>query len=200
MLLKIIFILCSFFASVQANARLIAIDNFDYFVLSLQWNHAEKRFTCHGQWPNNYDGSYPSFCRRLQYDDKILDPILDRLKRDWPSNIHGHDTGFWHHELIKHYSCCESYFEGPVDYLNKTMNMYEAIKDDIYPQVDRMSGREVCDYIEDHVGTTPVIECQQMYGLCRMKETWMCFNKNLERIDCPGNKAVFSCEDYTVIY
>lgn len=176
-------------------------DDFDYFILSMQWDHQDHAFTIHGWWPDNLDGTYPAFCREetaYDFDDKDLDPILDRLQKDWPSNIHHSDYTFWRHEVKKHGSCCQKQFPDPVTYLNHTMNVFESVKDGLFPGQEHMQASEVCSWIRDHTGTYPTFQCRHMFGTCLMKETWLCFDKQLQAIDCPRHKT--ACRNFEIMY
>ncbi|ONM35614.1 Ribonuclease 2 [Zea mays] len=98
---------------------------FDYFALSLQWpgticastrhccatngccrSEPLQTFTIHGLWPDYDDGTWPSCCRRTQFEmDKIL-PLKEVLDKYWPS-LYCSKSGtcfsgkglFWAHEV-----------------------------------------------------------------------------------------------------
>lgn len=93
----------------------------DFLVLAQQWPRGlclEQacsidptlfgRFTIHGLWPSQADGSYPCFCSAVS--SHALHTTVDLLQADaemranWPS-VHGKPTSFWTHEFRKHGSC-----------------------------------------------------------------------------------------------
>ena len=122
---------------------------FDYLVLSMQWDHQAHAFSIHGLWPENVDGTYPALCDcKYDFEDRDLDPILDRLLTDWPSNIPNSDYSFWRHEVKKHGSCCQNEFPDPVTYLNRTMGMYESVKGGLFPGEPRTKASDACRWIK----------------------------------------------------
>ncbi|KAF8755845.1 hypothetical protein HU200_011318 [Digitaria exilis] len=65
-----------------------------------------QTFTIHGLWPDYDDGTWPSCCRRTQFDlDKIL-PLMETLQKYWPSLYCSSSSTcfsgkglFWAHEV-----------------------------------------------------------------------------------------------------
>lgn len=65
-----------------------------------------SRFTIHGLWPENYDGSWPQFCAQQPFSQERVEDLLPVLRREWPS-LFSKDSSFWRHEWLKHGTCAE---------------------------------------------------------------------------------------------
>jgi len=57
----------------------------------------------HGFWPQTDIKNYPSYCKKITFDTKAIEPI-EELKTYWYSNMEK-DEDFWKHEWEKHGSC-----------------------------------------------------------------------------------------------
>jgi len=96
-----------------------------YFLALFKCNkHAD--WTIHGQWVDNADGGYPSFCRKVKFDIQILDPIMDQLNKKWPSCRGKSNEAFWNWEFQKHASCFEHNIT-QFFYFNTTLRLYDSL-------------------------------------------------------------------------
>jgi len=76
-------------------------------------NYWKSDFTIHGLWPNNQDGSYPSKCDPVPFNQTVVDDIIgfDTMITYWPnlsddsSESESKYTSFWEHEWSKHGTC-----------------------------------------------------------------------------------------------
>jgi|TARA_B100001971_G_scaffold209180_1_gene232309 ribonuclease I len=79
----------------------------------------------HGLWPNYANGSYPSFCKNVEFDFDKLSPIIKELRDYWdlPGDIGKDEISFWQHEYKKHGSCM--FIElTELEYFKKALELY----------------------------------------------------------------------------
>jgi len=90
----------------------------------------EKGWSIHGLWPQYSLKQYPTFCKKVTFDVKKLDNIIDELNTKWYSNKEKNEK-FWQHEWEKHGSCM--FIEiNEFDYFNKTLELFNiAIQIDL---------------------------------------------------------------------
>lgn len=187
---------------------------FDYFALSLQWpgticastRHCcasngccrlepLQRFTIHGLWPDYDDGTWPSCCRRTQFEmDKIL-PLKDMLDKYWPSLYCSSSSTcfsgkgpFWAHEWEKHGTCSAPVVQDELQYFTLALDLY--FKYNVTEML--MSGgiqisndkeyalSDVIDTITGSFGGVPEIVCKRG----SVEELRLCFDKQLKPRDC----------------
>ena len=79
----------------------------------------------HWLWPNYANGSYPSFCKHVEFDFSKLSPIIKELRNYWdlPGDIGKDEISFWEHEWKKHGSCMFQEFD-ECDYFKKALELY----------------------------------------------------------------------------
>jgi len=96
-----------------------------FYYLSLIYEN--NRWTIHGLWPQNDKSDYPQFCKKVNFDPTVLDPIKSDLEKYWLSD-RGKDDTFWEHEWKKHGSC---YFENinELEYFQTTLNLFHKVTD-----------------------------------------------------------------------
>lgn len=75
----------------------------DFYYLSLI-REQDGSFSIHGLWPQTDTKNYPSYCKKVSFDIKTLQPIMEELKTYWYSTMEK-DEDFWKHEWEKHGSC-----------------------------------------------------------------------------------------------
>ncbi|OQR81278.1 hypothetical protein ACHHYP_16525 [Achlya hypogyna] len=111
-----------------------SVQAFDFFLLSQTWQPAfcssgnypgcdsptafmQSNLTIHGLWPENQDGSYPSFCdpNNVLSQDTIDAVGMDAINKYWPDVKTNYGTDFISNEWAKHGTC--SGLE-QVDYIN----------------------------------------------------------------------------------
>lgn len=187
---------------------------FDYFALSLQWpgticastrhccatngccrSEPLQTFTIHGLWPDYDDGTWPSCCRRTQFEmDKIL-PLKEVLDKYWPS-LYCSKSGtcfsgkglFWAHEWEKHGTCSAPVVQDELQYFTLALDLYSK-----YNVTEMLSsggiqvsnGKEyalsdVIDTIKHAFGGSPQIVCKRG----SIEELRLCFDKEMKPRDC----------------
>ena len=92
-------------------------------------------YSIHGLWPQTDANNYPTFCKKVIFNIKTLEPILDKLEQYWYSNKRTllRDEAFWKHEYEKHGSCVYTNMS-ELDYFNNTINLYEKALEQNLPE------------------------------------------------------------------
>ncbi|KYQ89874.1 ribonuclease T2 [Tieghemostelium lacteum] len=176
--------------------------DFDFYLFVQQWIYSycgeqtcigskvREAFTVHGLWPENTDGSYPSFCSGPTFSSSAISDLLTELDYDWPS-LTGPNTDFWTHEWSKHGTCSitgpitnqHSYFQTGLSLYDK-FNITQAFEQkDIYPSSYKTySPDDMIDAIDSVYGGKPALQCQSgdlsTIAVCIDKDT-------LDIMDCP---------------
>ncbi len=108
-------------------------NNTKFYYLSLI--KEDDGYSIHGFWPQTSTTSYPSFCKKVDFDITKLSDILPELEKYWYSNVGDgsikYDETFWQHEYEKHGSCVFCSMTEH-DYFAKTLELYyKAITDNL---------------------------------------------------------------------
>ena len=108
-----------------------------FYYLSLI-KEKNNTFSIHGLWPQYNKTSYPTYCKKVKFSIKALEPIMDELNKYWYSK-YSKNTEFWKHEYMKHGSCMFCSMT-EYEYFDKTLCLYnKAIAQDLtnyYPVKD----------------------------------------------------------------
>lgn len=75
----------------------------DFYYLSLI-KEQDGSFSIHGLWPQTTPDSYPTYCKKVNFDINELNPNIDELNHFWYSTEEKNED-FWKHEWQKHGSC-----------------------------------------------------------------------------------------------
>lgn len=102
----------------------------DFYYLSLI--KEEDGWSIHGLWPQTDINKYPQFCKKVDFNIRKLNPIIDDLKEYWYSN-RGLDESFWKHEYEKHGSCNFNKLN-ELEYFEKTLDLFRAAKNKNLPE------------------------------------------------------------------
>lgn len=101
-----------------------------FYYLSLMKNDNNSvGYNIHGLWPQYNDSNYPKYCKNVDFDIKLLEPLMEDLINYWkPRNTRYHKLEyFWKHEWKKHGSCIFTeinqyeYFKISLDLFKKIM-------------------------------------------------------------------------------
>ena len=101
--------------------------------------YEDNRWVIHGLWPQYSSSSYPSYCKEVAFDPKLLEPIREQLHKNWYSNTND-DDAFWEHEWKKHGSCCFTDLD-EFEYFNTTLELFAKVTEKIiekYSQGDKL--------------------------------------------------------------
>lgn len=118
--------------------------HFDYILLATQWPEAfcetskcaphKDKWSIHGAWPENNNGSYPqNCCTEHHFDAKILKPIESDLIAHWKTlQAHGTNENFWSHEYEKHGTCAieSPLLKDELSYFQNTLNAFKKLNID----------------------------------------------------------------------
>jgi len=103
----------------------IAVNNAtNFYYLSLI--KEEHGWSIHGLWPQTNINKYPQFCKKVDFDIRKINPIIDDLKDFWYSDK-GSDEDFWKHEYEKHGSCNFNNLN-EFEYFQKTLELFSTAK------------------------------------------------------------------------
>ncbi|KAM9999086.1 hypothetical protein ACTFIZ_002661 [Dictyostelium cf. discoideum] len=183
--------------------------DFDFYLFVQQWiysycdsqtciqNKEREAFTIHGLWPENSDGSYPSFCSGPSFNVNAIQDLEDQLNFDWPS-LTGPNTDFWTHEFSKHGTCS---ITGPItdihDYFATGIKLYTEFNitaalesENIYPSdSNTYKPADITNAITTHLGGKPGIQCSSG----QLSTVAVCIDKDsLSIMDCPDLQG-WSC-------
>lgn len=116
----------------------IVIYAFDYYIFSNTWrpefcrlnpskcvsNKIQPFFSIHGLWPQNNNGSYPSFCKPCEeFSLQKISQLKNKLLQYWSDTQKSIDYTFLQHEWEKH-GCCSNL--SLINYFNQSLEL--AIK------------------------------------------------------------------------
>ncbi|KAK9485644.1 ribonuclease T2-like protein [Lipomyces starkeyi] len=107
------------------------------------------KWTLHGLWPDNCDGSYEQFCDDTRVVNSIetvfqtagATELLASMRDTWKSNS-GNDDGLWTHEWNKHGTCISTLAPtcyGPKENITAPMIEYFARAVDLHSTLDTFS-------------------------------------------------------------
>ena len=182
-------------------------NNFDFFVLSLtyptsyclnhlncygeQINYINKDFNIHGLWANNYDGSYPSFCSSVPFDNKYIEDNEILFRKYWGTFNNKLEYDFYKHEWDKHGTCSnstniydnKSYFSNTLN-LMKEYNILECLKrKNIYPSNTKTyTNNEIRNSLYECYPYSFNINCETRRKNNYITEIHFYYSKNLEHI------------------
>jgi ribonuclease I len=94
-----------------------------YHLALFKW---DNHYTIHGLWVDYSDGTYPSFCKDIEFDIKQLDPIKEKLMKYWelPKDHDKLEEHLYKHEYRKHGSCMFTHMT-ELEYFSKAIELYE---------------------------------------------------------------------------
>lgn len=99
-----------------------------YYLTLVKNSNVVYGYSIHGFWPNYSDGTYPSFCKKVDFDMEKLKPIMQDLIQFWESynDVNKEEPTFWKHEWEKHGSCMFIDMS-EYEYFKKTLDLYKDI-------------------------------------------------------------------------
>jgi len=197
--MRTVYIVCLFVAFALA---------WDYFTFSLQWSVRKNgkcegdRFTIHGLWPDDINGSYPAFCPPTDFNISLLDDLIPQLNVYWPSED-GSNTAFWRHEYEKHGSCAvnDGVFDDQREYFVAALDLAARYSDAFnstwpVPSNEKpYSSSAITDALTYRWNVSANVAC---VGAKMLSEVRLCFSKMLEITDCYQPREDF-CADYVYL-
>lgn len=206
--LAIVFVLL---ASIAATALACSKNhNFDYILLATQWpetfcesqrcvQHQDK-WSIHGAWPENNDGSWPQdCCTEKPFNAALLKPIEAELIAHWKTLKSGSTNDvFWSHEYSKHGTCSvdSPLLKDELAYFNNTLTAFKKLKIDewlaaagIVPSASKTYPVEAFHQaIKKGSGVTAAVDCvvHRKKGVPVISQINFCLKKEtLQPFDCP---------------
>eukprot|EP01024_Parvocaulis_polyphysoides_P046876 TRINITY_DN44394_c0_g1_i1.p1 TRINITY_DN44394_c0_g1~~TRINITY_DN44394_c0_g1_i1.p1 ORF type:complete len:227 (-),score=15.72 TRINITY_DN44394_c0_g1_i1:877-1557(-) len=200
---KVVFVLI--LVLVESFVKCGEDDSFDYYYFVRLWlgndcsndacvNVHVNDFTIHGLWPNYADGKWPQWCHvgTNGFQEHYIDDLLGELEKWWPSYVNSPnaDEKFWAHEWNKHGTCALPEFHySERDFFTTILNLHHEYNisnaleyNNIYPSEDIRFSTDVFEQsLNSYFGKRMYVSCWRG-GL---SEVWMCFDLNLNLIDCP---------------
>ncbi|KAK9820454.1 hypothetical protein WJX72_010539 [[Myrmecia] bisecta] len=125
-----------------------------------------RDFSIHGLWPNNDDGTWPSFCSQTKFRRNELRELIDEMNKYWPS-LTGSNEVFWTHEWEKHGTCAGPQITTQHDFfaaalhLHKTLNIEDALSAASIVPSDSTTydTADIVAALRDALGFAPIITC-----------------------------------------
>ena len=128
--------------SSKKNKKILKVKSpTNFYFLSLI-KERDGTWSIHGLWPQDTLTKYPSFCKNVNFDIDLLNPIIESLKKEWYSN-RGEDEIFWKHEYLKHGTCNFNNFN-EFQYFKTTLDLFYRAKSLDLPERFYNSKTEKC--------------------------------------------------------
>ncbi|XP_021748668.1 ribonuclease 1-like [Chenopodium quinoa] len=123
-------------------------------------------FTIGGLWPCQNDGSALENCPGATFDETVIKPVEDMLRKEWPPfTCPQIGKKYWQHEWNKHGTCAKSvldemaYFHVTLN-LNNKINIIQALaKAGIQPNNQNYSLESINAAISQATGFHPMVFC-----------------------------------------
>jgi len=172
----------------------------------INYNFTNDYFIIHGIWPEYINGSWPEFCNNTKkFNINELESINKLLTKYW-TNFRN-PIKFWKHEYRKHQSCAKSdpifntefkYFLTGL-FLFFQSDIYKTLKDNEIIPTNKYaySVNKFIYILEKKYNSTIVITCSKDQII---SEVIICFDKNLNTINCPKNEIKKKCKYNKIIY
>ncbi|KAJ8721273.1 hypothetical protein PYW07_002048 [Mythimna separata] len=156
------------------------------------------QWSVHGIWPRVVEKNYyPEFCNNSwAFDPEQIKSIEDELEQVWPNIYKGTSRySFWEHEWTKHGTCATGlqpfdsqfkYFSKGIEwskkypYIMETLNAAGIFPDD----AKKFSAEEFAAAVKARTKKDPMISCLAVDGVTYLEEIHLCFDKQLNLIDC----------------
>ena len=182
-------------------------NDFDFFLLSItyptsyclnrlhcteeQIKYLNKNFNIHGLWANNYDGSYPSYCSKVPFNQQYIDKNSNEFKKYWSTFNNNLEYSFYEHEWTKHGTCSnsskiydnESYFSNTIN-LMKEYHILDCLKiSSIVPSnINTYTTKEIKDALYKCYPYSCNINCDISGNKNYLSEIHFYYSKDLEHI------------------
>ncbi|CAH0581577.1 unnamed protein product [Chrysodeixis includens] len=159
-------------------------------------------WTVHGIWPTKAGTKGPFNCNATWlFDPEEVRPIETELEQAW-TNVEKETElyNLWAHEWNKHGTCAAmieplngqlKYFSKGIEFL-KQYHMTDILNAaSIMPSdVKETNAEDINNAVVSKLGIRPVIECIFEDGVQYLLELRICFGKQLNLIECAGEKEV----------
>ncbi|GFN82330.1 helix-loop-helix protein delilah-like [Plakobranchus ocellatus] len=156
-------------------------------------------WTIHGLWPSIPGTEKPDYCNNsMTFDFSQIEVLSKVLATNWPDYCTDEDkTALWNHEWTKHGTCAYSMpvLKGELRYFNETLSLHSKLNtastlgnSGVIPsKIQQYSIDEIFYALKKGYGKIPNFTCvhDEENDMFHLEQIWLCFNKQLEMIDCP---------------
>lgn len=99
-----------------------------YYLCLMKNKKVYYGYSIHGLWPQYNDKNYPKYCKNVDFDIKLLEPLMEDLIKYWyPTNTRFNRLEyFWKHEWKKHGSCIFTEIN-QYEYFKVSLDLYKEI-------------------------------------------------------------------------
>lgn len=191
------FLLVNLFSAAFAASFFGYSTVYDYNLLTIEWKptdclveqcpsyYLSENFNIHGLWPNNKDGTWPSYCNS-HYDFSVNSQTKAELENYWKS-YNGNPTPFWQHEWTKHGTCVtpavdpDTYFQTTVS-LFKNLDLLNTLKNNgVTPDDNKQINKnDIYNCFNNIIN----INCKSKNGNEYLWNIQFCYDHNFNQIDC----------------
>jgi len=134
------------------------VNGYDYYEFAVQSWCNQYEYNIHGMWPQNNNGSYPSWCTNVSYIN-VTDQLESNMSTYWNVQCPSpNNQEFWNHEWSKHGTCVQQ----QQILINETDYFWQALK--LFQEILPESKNWTCG-----TQTTCIVAC---------------FDLNFNRINC----------------
>lgn len=177
------------------------VSSYDYNGLVIEWKptdcmlynctagYLSTDFNIHGLWPNNWDGTYPSFCSNASFG--ITPQTQNLLMTCWLS-YNGDPTTFWEHEWSKHGTCvsptvdCNTYFNTTAN-LYLTRNVLKTLN--VFGIVPNNTKTYTVSQLTGCFSKIPIVTCSRIGNVYYLGSLMFCYDLNFNWIPCKGTQG-----------
>ncbi|CAH8431391.1 unnamed protein product [Heterobilharzia americana] len=162
-------------------------------------------FNIHGLWPSVWPGKQPTNCSAyIPFDSSRLQAIRSQLDTAWVNMKDYKDpTPFWEHEWYKHGQCAteDILIHNELGYFNTSLVLKEKIdllnKLELYgikPENSKpIDNNQFSEALKKAYNVRVLFTCTHKHRhkhnrLAKLDEVRLCFNPQLEFIDCPSHE------------
>nr|XP_021194314.2 ribonuclease Oy-like [Helicoverpa armigera] len=173
----------------------------------------KNQWTLHGIWPMSLDYDKPMFCNdSWPLDRELMKSLEHELDQAW-TNVYKEEEHyyFWNHEWTKHGTCSLvlepfdsqlKYFKIGIEWNRKYPigDMLEAAG--IIPSDTKgFTPRELVAAVKAKTDKYPGVVCQKIHEVQYLDELHICFDKQLNVIDCSPAVNTYTCDVFEgIIY
>jgi len=166
-------------------------------------SHIDKsEWSVHGLWPTRYGEINPNFCNNSwHYNHSEMKPIMEEMERFWPDvEMRKTQDSLWSHEWTKHGTCAvfsanETHINNQTEYFRTGCQLAEEnpltdwlAEGGVRPHDTALyETRQVWQAVlQGTGGFKPHIDCTKVEGQVLISEIKLCYNKDLNRVNCDG--------------
>ncbi|XP_047019565.1 ribonuclease Oy-like [Helicoverpa zea] len=159
-------------------------------------------WTIHGIWPTKKGTKGPFNCNNTWlFDVEQIRPIENELEEAW-TNIEKETAlyNLWAHEWNKHGTCAASlealnsqlkYFSKGIELLNKYhMNDMLSAANILPSNTTGLNAQDINKAIASKLGIRPFIACEFEDGIQYLMELRICFDKQMNVMECEGEHEI----------